>query len=132
MAALAGKELFSEGGEAEEDFRGFFGFGEWGKLGGDVRPVEVLRAGADDGHTNIAPVLIARGEGFHDDEVFRGADAEADAIGIGDVGGAGDGECFKGESTEGDVEAGAVVGLEEKDAVQEGEGAGIRTAWAVT
>ncbi len=90
-----------------------------------------MRAGADDGHADIAPVLITGGEGFHDDEVFGGADAEADPIGVGDVAGAGDGEGLEGESREGDVEAGAVVGLKEEDAVEEGELACIRAAWTV-
>ena len=127
----AGGALLFQGGEAGEDFRGVFGFGERGELGGDVAPVEAAVAGADDGHANIAPVLLAGGEGFHDDEVFGGADAEGEAFGVGDVAGTCDDALLERESPEGDVEAGAVFGAEEEDAVLEGEGPGIGTAGLV-
>ena len=100
---------------------------EGGELALDEGEVELAALALEDAF-DVEPVLFAGGEGFVNDEVFGGAEAQVAAFGGVPKGAARDARLLEGEAAEGDVDAEAAGVAQEEDAGAQRKFARIGTA----
>ena len=113
--------------EACKDVRGILDFTKWSQALQDVLAIKRIFLSGDN-RFDVGPIAGAIGERLEDDEVFSGAGSKSERFDKLEHGSPLDHQFLIGKRSERDVERNAVVGLQEKDAIAEGELTRIRDA----